>query len=225
VNDGDFSSCSQELAFFGTVTAAVSHELANILLIVDQVGGLLGDLAGSVASGQNVSSERLNVLHDRITRQTQRGIEQIKALNRFAHSIDEPDQPVGVNSQVETVLILTRRLLAHAQVELSVRWLEEEISLKGSPFLVMNIFFITLNEALRTAGKGDLIEVELIENHPFVTIVVDGPAGTSPVSGEAMQDRVHILAEELGGGVKIRTEGERRRIHLQFPRETELTTL
>lgn len=220
MSDGDFSGFSQELEFFGTVTAAVSHELANILLIVDQVGGLLGDLAGSLASGHSVSSERLNVLHDRITRQTQRGIEQIKALNRFAHSIDEPEQLVGVNSQVETVLTLTRRLLVHAQVELSVRWLEKEISLTGSPFLVMNIFFIILKEALRTARKGDAIEIELIENHPFVTIVVDGPAGTSPVSREAMQGKVDTLAQELGGGVEIRTEGERRRIHFQLPKET-----
>ena len=83
-NDFLFNS----LHFFGALTASVTHELNNVLGTIDQISGLLEDMAASASNNQTVSIENLNSLSEKINRQTERGIALIKQLNTFAHSAD-----------------------------------------------------------------------------------------------------------------------------------------
>ena len=45
------------LAFFGEITASVSHEINNAISIINEYSGLLEDLTYTAERGENVSSE------------------------------------------------------------------------------------------------------------------------------------------------------------------------
>jgi len=81
------------LVFFGTLTASVTHELNNVLSIIDQTRGLLEDLAVGAASGRAIDPARLETIATRIDRQVRKGVEIMSCLNRFAHSLDTHNLP------------------------------------------------------------------------------------------------------------------------------------
>ena len=74
----------KDLAFFGAITASVSHELNNVISIVYQTAGLLNDLLAGAQRGRPISDERLEQIAIRIGEQTERGAAIIKRLNAFA---------------------------------------------------------------------------------------------------------------------------------------------
>ena len=66
IDNGDIERVMWEnsLAFFGAITASVSHELNNVMSIIDQNNGLLKDL---LAVGHPISNERLERINNSIT--------------------------------------------------------------------------------------------------------------------------------------------------------------
>jgi len=47
------------LAFFGAITASISHELNNVIAIIDQSAGLLNDLLAGAQYGRPITNEKL----------------------------------------------------------------------------------------------------------------------------------------------------------------------
>jgi len=84
------------LQVFGKISAAVSHDLKNVLAIVNESAGLLDDLALRAAKGIEIPPDRLNASTARILKQVKRGDAVLKSLNRFAHSTDAPVAQVNV---------------------------------------------------------------------------------------------------------------------------------
>jgi signal transduction histidine kinase len=78
------------LAFFGRVNASISHELKNVMAIISETAGLLGDLSDMAATGSPVPPDMLKSCTGSIMEEIQRGFTVIRQMNRFAHSIDTP---------------------------------------------------------------------------------------------------------------------------------------
>ena len=78
------------LAFFGKVNASISHELKNIMAIISETAGLLGDLADLASTGNPVEPDVLKNCAGSIMEEIQRGFSTIRQMNRFSHSIDYP---------------------------------------------------------------------------------------------------------------------------------------
>ncbi|MGD8291766.1 MAG: sensor histidine kinase, partial [Desulfobacterales bacterium] len=78
------------LQFFGRISASVSHELKNVLAIVNENAGLLEDLACMANRGKPIDPSRLIKMADAVKKQVGRADEILKNMNRFAHSIDQP---------------------------------------------------------------------------------------------------------------------------------------
>ncbi len=55
------------LAFFSTVTASVSHELANTIAIIEQTAGLLQDLTGAAEGEHSIRTAELRIIADRLS--------------------------------------------------------------------------------------------------------------------------------------------------------------
>ena len=77
------------LAFFGSIVAGQSHEVTNVLSVINELAGLQGDILGNAGAGQPPDIERLKQVVQKIRNQVQRGEIIIRSINRFAHTVDD----------------------------------------------------------------------------------------------------------------------------------------
>jgi C4-dicarboxylate-specific signal transduction histidine kinase len=98
--------------FFGEISASISHEIKNVLAIINENAGLLQDMVMMAEKGRPLSPERLAGLARSIGRQVNRGDQIVKGMNRFAHSADHPEETVDIGEAIAFVAMLAARLIA-----------------------------------------------------------------------------------------------------------------
>ncbi len=77
------------LQFFGRMSASISHEIKNVLAIINENAGLLEDFSLMADRGVPIDPGRLKTMAEKVKRQISRADGIIKNMNRLAHSIDE----------------------------------------------------------------------------------------------------------------------------------------
>jgi len=206
------------LAFFGALAASVTHELNNALSIIDQAGGLLGDLAAGAAAGREIDPRRLETVRERIDRQVRKGVEIVNRLNRFAHSIDEPAGEFDAVAETENLVALTLRFAELKKVRLELAPGAEEIRARGDAFALQQALFACLRSALDGAEEGDRIEVRPRRDGGEGVLDVSGPARPAAGGDDARLAEAERLMETLGGSCRARSgEGGGAAFELRFP--------
>ena len=76
------------LQFFGQISASISHELKNVLGIINENAGLLEDLTFMADRGVPLDPVRLKAMAESVKKQVGRANAIIGNMNRFAHSAD-----------------------------------------------------------------------------------------------------------------------------------------
>jgi C4-dicarboxylate-specific signal transduction histidine kinase len=185
------------LKFFGTITASVSHELNNVISIIDQVAGLLEDQLAALKAGQPLHPERLQDVHGRIQKQTQRGIEIIKSLNQFAHAVDEPLCEFELAALMRNFLALTDRLAGLRRTRLEASYPATELRMTGNPFLLQQAVFIGLQGFLATARPHGVIKITVDRHATGVSIAISGQEAGDP--GPSLQQELTGRQAELAG--------------------------
>jgi C4-dicarboxylate-specific signal transduction histidine kinase len=99
----------REVAFFGRITAAFTHEMRNVLAIVRESAGLMEDLLTLSPNDSFPHKERFARSLATIETQAKRGIELTGRLNRFAHSTDEARSKIDLNQTLEQIVLLSER--------------------------------------------------------------------------------------------------------------------
>ena len=193
------------LVFFGTLAASVTHELNNALSIIDQAGGLLGDLSAGATEGRTIDPRRVETVHERIDRQVRKGVEILNRLNRFAHSIDEPAARFDLVAETVNLLGLTRRFAELRQVRLELAPCAEEILVAGDAFALQQALFACLRTALDGAGEGDRIDVRPRRDGDQAVVAVSSPAAPPPEEGEPRLAEAARLMASLGGSCRVRS--------------------
>jgi C4-dicarboxylate-specific signal transduction histidine kinase len=147
------------LAFFGAVTASVSHELNNVISIIDQTAGLLQDMIAAENQGTPMNIERLSAAVKTVQTQTGRGLSIISRLNRFAHSADESHVEFDAAEVLGNLVELCQRLagLKYARIEMTSP--TEPLKMAGNPFLVQATVFLSIRAALDATERDDTIRV------------------------------------------------------------------
>jgi hypothetical protein len=193
-----------ELAFFGVVVASVTHELNNVLSIIDQVGGLLGDLATKAAVGGRVDPERLKTLHGRIDRQVRKGIEIVHHLNGFAHSLDDPRGPFDASETLEDLLALSARFADLRKVGV-VRTDWVDWSGTGDAFLFQRGVHEAFGRILAEANEGDRIEIDSRRDGGAGVVSISGSAKSSVQDDDEAVRRLAGVMRALGGEYRLGT--------------------
>ncbi len=165
----------RSLAFFGSITASVSHELNNVISILDQSAGLLGDLNAGARSGRPIPEEKLEKIAESMQRQTQRGLGIIRRLNKFAHSVDLPDCEFDLSETVASLGALCTRLADMKSTALKLRPGTGPITVSGSPFLLQQWVFLKFRQMLAVAQKGDTIEIATDLVRDTARVFLQGP--------------------------------------------------
>jgi signal transduction histidine kinase len=207
------------LSFFGKITASLSHEINNSMAIISQLSGLMEDLLLSAERGQTLDEQKFKDLSQRITNQVKKGQDIIKRLNRFSHSVDDPDTAFDVVEVLERLVSLAQRFAFLKGVSLEHSSEHDSIVLRGNPFGLQQAVFICIQHALNASKKDETVKVTLRADNSAVTISTTCASLPEEIQSNPDLSFLLLLMEELGGKVEVGSNsGEERDVALIFPR-------
>ncbi len=204
----DRTAHDRKLHFFGMITASVSHELNNVISIIDQVAGLLSDLIAAADSGYPINLEKLKTVQERIRRQTQRGVGIIKRLNKFSHSVDEPFLEFDPGAVVENLMALAARFAELKKVTLETNLPQGSVTITNNPFTLQQAVFFCFRHALDVSERGETLRVAMDYNDSLVTFHISNSKKTICIDNTAEMEILQEMMGILGGSLGRNSEHE-----------------
>lgn len=160
------------LQFFGRMSASVTHEIKNVLAIINENAGLLEDFVLMAEKGLDVSPERLQRLARTVGAQVGRADAVVKMMNHFSHSIDHFVEPVDLTQVATDVCDLFDRLLQMRGVTLETIAPPAPVVVTASRFYLQNLLWCCLDWATSTRSEKRTISLapEKMDNGTRVRI-------------------------------------------------------
>ena len=194
--------CESGLQFFGKMTASISHELKNVLAIINENAGLLEDLALMADKGTPLKSEKLKSLAGKIMSQIQRADGIIRNTNTFAHSVDESVTRIDLGELLSLLIALSNRFASMRGVTLELKPPQGPVSITTNKFFLENLLWLCLDFAMDAAGQGKTVVVgtEKAGNGAVITVsVIEARVGASDFMfpGKRAESLVRALKGKL----------------------------
>jgi signal transduction histidine kinase len=149
------------ISFFGRVMASISHEMKNRVAIIKEHAGLLKDYSAMAEQGRKIDMERLGRLGKALTEQVVKADDILKNMNQIAHSTDEIFGQVDLKELVKLVIDLAKRPANLYCIELVFQTSEFPITITTSPFFMMNLIWLCLEEMFKLVESKGIIELKL----------------------------------------------------------------
>ena len=165
------------LQFFGRISASISHELKNVLAIVNENAGLLEDLTLLADRGKPIDPARLKMMAATVQKQIGRADKILKKMNHFAHSIDETVAEVNLHQTIELFLALTERFTTMRGIELGLKLPTGPLTIPTAPFFLLNLLWLCLDFSMSAGGDAKRLELVIAETENSVRIHFRQPAG------------------------------------------------
>lgn len=148
------------IRFFGEMCASVSHEIKNVLAIINENAGLLGDMVGMAEKGMPLAPERLLRVAQSIARQVTRGDGIVKGLNQFAHSADRASESVDVGELLRFMVNLAGRRIAMKGNMPQIQLPDGAVTATTNRFFLENLIWHGLYRALEACpAEGTVLIV------------------------------------------------------------------
>ena len=204
---------SEGLAFFGKISASISHELKNIMATISETSGLMGDLLEIAEKGGELDPKTLKSCSDAVEEEIRRGFTTIKQMNVFAHSVDEIVKEVDLNEILDLSVNLSQFLSFASHVRLDR---SEGIGIKvcTSPFLLQDLLYEALTAAYKSVGPKGEIRISVRGDERGVLIIISGNATLGGMG--FLDENASKIADVLGAELMILTSGKEYHIHLPY---------
>jgi C4-dicarboxylate-specific signal transduction histidine kinase len=147
----------QEVAFFGKISASMTHDIRNVLAIIRESSGLMLDLLGLCEEGAFPYQQKFHGLLTAIQDQVNRGVELATHFNRFAHSMDHAVMEVDGNEVVRQMTYLMQRFARLRKVQLIASVAERPVAFRTDAFALHRIMGECVSFLLQRAADGDTI--------------------------------------------------------------------
>jgi C4-dicarboxylate-specific signal transduction histidine kinase len=197
------------LQFFGKMSASISHEIKNVLAVINENAGLLDDFTLMAQRGVPLDPARLNKLAATVQKHVSRGDGIIKKMNRLAHSIDQTVTSVDPAEIVNLFISLTDRLTAMRSVAVVPKLHESTIRIKTSPFLLLNLLWLCLEFAMEAGSGAQRIELSTEQTATGLTIGFKQLSGLSDKQAlDFPSEREKSLLDLLEAGLTVDPAGE-----------------
>jgi len=147
----------KEVAFFGKITAGITHEIKNVLAIIQESSGLMEDILGVTEDGTFPHKDKFIKSVNRIHGQIQRGIDITSRLNRFAHSSDHCPANLDLNEITEQMVLLASRFARLKNVVLESSPSDSPLIIKSDPVSLEMALFESIEILLNIIGSGGKI--------------------------------------------------------------------
>jgi C4-dicarboxylate-specific signal transduction histidine kinase len=207
LNDNLEAACLQ---VFGMISAAVSHDLKNVLAIVNESAGLLDDLALRAAKGIEIPPDRLGTATARILKQVKRGDAVLKNLNRFAHTTDAPILQGNVAETVVLMIDLAARQAAMKEVTFAA-------SPAAAAMTTCLVYFeaciyLLLRHIIDTLPRKETVDIAVSQEGAMILIRLVNGSGLPMIRDQAfpgeqekaLMDWLKVEMRSLPGAVTLR---------------------
>jgi C4-dicarboxylate-specific signal transduction histidine kinase len=151
--------------FFGEISASISHELKNVLAIINENAGLLADIVDLSTKGMPIAPQRLARLAQSIAGQVSRGDRIVKDMNRFAHSADLPRETVDVGDVIHFICEVASRLIKKKGELPRIDTPAVPIMVQTNRFFLENLVWACLNHSLDAQTPDREMAVEVKKSH------------------------------------------------------------
>jgi len=208
------------LQFFGKISASISHELKNVLAIINENAGLLEDLTLMAERGQPIDPARLKIMAAAVQKQVSRADEILKNMNRFAHSVDETVAEVDLNPTIRLFMALTDRFTIMGGVTVDLQLPDSPLTIRTAPYFLMNFLWLGLDFSMSASGDKKRVELVVDETETRVRIRFRRLAGLTEELWETFHsDREKRLLEMLAAD--LTATPERKEIVLELPKDID----
>lgn len=202
----------KELEFFGKITASVSHELNNILSIINEYSGLLGDLMYACEQGKPIENEKISKISQNITEQIKRQKNVIKLLNRFAHRSDNDILNFEFYELLNDITRLTRRIALLKKVNLEIKLPTTPTNITNSPFIIQHIIYRILILSLKFCNSNDIILIKTAKESSYEIVYIEGPKFTEDHETKENLNFITNLVDSISGKIELNDVGENKNI-------------
>ena len=158
------------LQIYGKITASASHEIKNVLAIINENAGLLEDFTFMADRGKPLDPARLKLMAAAVQKQVGRADGILKNMNGFAHSIDEIFTDVDLNQTMGQFMALTERFAAMRGVRVDLQLPASPIKIPTAPFFLMNLLWLCLGFGMTASGDDKRVELVVEETENSVRI-------------------------------------------------------
>lgn len=204
-----------DLQFFGQISASISHELKNVLAIINENAGLLEDLSLMADRGAPLDLARLQAMATGVKKQVDRANTIIGNMNRFAHSADQSAATVDMAQSLELVMAVSARLAAMQGVEISLQAPGHPVTLETDPYRLIHIIWRCLEYSMAAVGEDKQVELVVEDNAGSVRIRIGRLARLNDAPLPAFpSDREKKLLEKLDADLAVDPAGNEIRIEM-----------
>lgn len=201
------------LQFFGKVTASISHELKNVLAIINENAGLLEDLTFAARRGTPIDPDRLDRTVGNFTKQIHRADDILRNMNRFAHSVDQFESRVDLHDLAVLVANLAARKAAMGRISLETTAPPQPVQFDSNPFLLENLIWLCLEMAIASTGAGRTLTLVPEKSASAILLHItgiDGLGGTPEPSAAGLE----AVCAALGAKMTTDPAGQTLTLHL-----------
>lgn len=147
------------IRFFGKMSASVTHDIKNVLAVINENAGLLEDICFMADRGKPADLARLKRIAGDIKEQVQRADRIVTAMNRFSHSADEPFVETDLGEITGLLELLAMRFAAMRGVVIQTSAPLAPVLVTTFPFGLLNLLWECLDCAMAVAGPGRTLEL------------------------------------------------------------------
>jgi C4-dicarboxylate-specific signal transduction histidine kinase len=211
---------NEEAAFIAKITASTTHEIRNVLAIVRESAGLIGDMVRALEKRGMVNRERMTKAVDRIDAQVTRGAEIVANLNRFAHSLDKPEQELDLGQEVQQAAFLCRRFAQQRKQTVRVVCEDDGRQTVAGPLHLQIALYWGIECCLEQLPEGGtlLIRTGQHDDRPALDFVLDADVHPGP-AGPVAADNWVGLTRALGNlGAVVETTDPACHFRILLPR-------
>ena len=197
------------LVFFGKMAASISHEIKNVLAIINENAGLLEDITLMAEKGMPLDPERLKTQAGKIKNQIRRADGIVKNMNKFAHSVDESLMSMDLGELLQLLAALSGRLASMRGVTLEPKPMGSPPRITTNPFLLENFVWLCMDFAMGMAGRGKTVRfiAEKTEDGGrirFTQLEALGEAPTDEFPGEVEKALLGALKAQIQRDVEAK---------------------
>lgn len=172
---------AQEARFMGAVTALTMHEMQNILAIIRESAGLMGDILKVNPGVQFKHRPNMERTLEHISQHVDRGKGLLEATSRLAHSPDD-DMLEGCDLAVHarTVALLSERLVRLKGASVSFAGPSIALPVAVGALRVLMTGYKTVQWAVGDGVKDGVVVLDVEEGRDFHVLSVRPPQGGTP---------------------------------------------
>ena len=147
------------IQFFGKMAASIAHDIKNVLAVINENAGLLQDICFMADRGKPTDLARLKKIAGDVKDQVQRADRIVTAMNRFAHSADEPSTETDLGELTALLGLLATRFAVMRGVEIVTPAPSVPVPVTTFPFGLLSLLWICLDCTMTATGSGKTVEL------------------------------------------------------------------